>query len=172
MNEILTSDQNPVDGESVIRKVVVGVDGSPASVAALREGARFAADRNAALLAVTAWHMPASYGGFPVGWYPDLDAKSTLDAAAEAAFGNELPPSYSQLVVEGLPARVLIDESRGAELLIVGSRGHGGFGGLLLGSVSQACAEYAKCPVLILHGAAAAAPAPRAEHSLAQAGQS
>jgi nucleotide-binding universal stress UspA family protein len=142
-----------------VRRVLVGVDGSPASVAALREGARFAADRNATLVAVAAWHVPVGYGGYPTGWYPEADAKSALDAASKAAFGDELPPAYSQLVCEGMPARVLIDESRDAELLIVGSRGHGGFAGLMLGSVSQACAEYAKCPVLILHGAPATAGA-------------
>jgi len=55
-------------------------------------------------------------------------------------------------VVEGRPAAVLVDESQGADLLVVGSRGHGGFAGLLLGSVSQQCAHHAACPVVIVHG--------------------
>jgi len=54
-------------------------------------------------------------------------------------------------VVEGRPAAVLVNESQGADLLVVGSRGHGGFAGLLLGSVSQQCAHHAACPVVIVH---------------------
>lgn len=120
-------------------------------------------------MAVAVWHMPMTYGGFPTGWYPELDAKATLDAAAKAAFGDHVPPGYSQLVLEGLPAHVLLQESRDADFLVVGSRGHGGFAGLLLGSVSQACAEYAKCPVLIIHGDVNSVPKPRADSSLAAA---
>ena len=56
------------------------------------------------------------------------------------------------LVQEGLPAKVPLDESKGATMLIVGSRGHGGFSGMLLGSVSANCAEHATCPMLVIHG--------------------
>jgi nucleotide-binding universal stress UspA family protein len=167
MNDMVRPAPEAGDAAVPAGKVVVGVDGSPASVAALREGARLAADRGDALVAVAAWHLPVGYGGFPTGWYPDIDAKSALDAAAAAAFGDKLPDGYSQLVSEGLPARILIDESRDADFLVLGSRGHGGFAGLMLGSVSQACAEYAMCPVVILHGERAAAPKPQASHSLA-----
>ena len=151
-------------------RVIVGVDGSPASAAALREAARLASDRGADLVAITTWRIPVGYGGYPAGWYPELDAKSALDATAKAVFGESLPSNYSQIVREGIPAHVLIEESRDAELLVVGSRGHGGFGGLLLGSVSQACAEYAKCPVLILHGPAAEGPQPHPAHAVAEVG--
>jgi nucleotide-binding universal stress UspA family protein len=60
-------------------------------------------------------------------------------------------------VSEGAPATVLVDESRQADLLVVGSRGHGGFAGLLLGSVSQQCSHHAACPVVIVHASAQAA---------------
>jgi len=167
MNETMNVNQEQDGRTPRARKVVVGVDGSQSSIAALREGARLAAERGDELMAVSAWHLPITYGGFPTGWYPEADAKSILDAAASAAFGDDRPAGYSQLVVEGLPAHVLIQESRHADVLVVGSRGHGGFAGLLLGSVSQACAEYAKCPVLIVHGDVGAVPKARADSSLA-----
>jgi nucleotide-binding universal stress UspA family protein len=167
MNETVNVNQEQASQTPRTRKVVVGVDGSQSSVAALREGARLAAERGDDLVAIAAWHMPISYGGFPAGWYPEADAESTLDATAKATFGDDLPAGYSQLVLQGLPAHVLIEESRDADLLVVGSRGHGGFAGLLLGSVSQACAEYAKCPVLIIHGDVGAFPKARADSSLA-----
>jgi len=169
MNDTERSSEPQVTSPSPSHRVVVGVDGSSASAAALREGARFAAERGAALVAVAAWHVPVGYGGYPSGWYPELDAKAALDATAKAVFGDTTPANYSQLVREGLPSQVLIEESRGAELLVVGSRGHGGFAGLMLGSVSQACAEYAKCPVLILHGPAAQGSQPHPAHSVAEA---
>lgn len=146
-----TTPASPREAEAT-RKIIVGVDGSAASVPALREGARLAADRDADLVAVYAWHIPVAYGGIPTDWAPEIDATAILDATARAAFGDTPPARYRQQIREGAPASVLIDESEGAEMLVVGSRGHGGFVGLLLGSVSQACAEYAKCPVLILHG--------------------
>lgn len=71
-------------------------------------------------------------------------------------FGSEAPPWYSSAIRTGSAARQLIAESEGAEMLIVGSRGLGGFTGLLLGSVSRSCAEHADCPVLVLHGTEAA----------------
>jgi nucleotide-binding universal stress UspA family protein len=56
-----------------------------------------------------------------------------------------------QRVIQGAPAAVLVEESQDADLLVVGSRGHGGFAQLLLGSVSQQCAQHSECPVVIVH---------------------
>jgi nucleotide-binding universal stress UspA family protein len=134
-------------------RVVVGVDGSDDSIAALRAGAWAAALRRATLTAVTAWAAPLVYGQ-ALAIVPDLQtaAEETLGQALEDAFhGTPIIPVES-IVRAGTPAGVLVDESRGAELLVVGSRGHGGFAGLLLGSVSMACTVHAHCPVLVMHG--------------------
>ncbi|MDQ1560876.1 MAG: hypothetical protein QOE85_217, partial [Actinomycetota bacterium] len=58
---------------------------------------------------------------------------------------------FTEVTFEGNADEILIEQSRGAEMLIVGSRGHGGIAGVLLGSVSAKCAEHAHCPVLIIH---------------------
>ena len=133
-------------------RIVVGVDGSPQSILALRWAARIAASTGAAIDAVIAWHLPVGFGWTfaPHNWHLDLDAENALTAAVKQAFAAE-PPHLRLLAREGLPAKVLLDAAAGAQLLIVGSRGHGGFVGLLLGSVSAACAEHAPCPVLIVH---------------------
>jgi nucleotide-binding universal stress UspA family protein len=85
-------------------------------------------------------------------------ATKLRDAAAtalEETLRESIPDTdtveVERRVVEGRPAAVLVDESQGADLLVVGSRGHGGFTGLLLGSVSQQCAHHAACPVVIVH---------------------
>jgi nucleotide-binding universal stress UspA family protein len=136
---------------SVRRNIVVGVDGSAASIDALRLAARAAVSAGAQLDVVTSWEWPTSYGtsGVIADWDPAADAAQILAQAIEAAFGEREPEGLRSLVCEGHPARVLIEASQDAELLVVGSRGHGGFVGLLLGSVSAYCAEHAACPVLV-----------------------
>lgn len=135
-------------------RIVVGVDGSEASKEALRWAARFAASIGGTIEAIIAWHPPANYGwGYlPGDWDPSQDAEKALIDTVDAVFGANRPEGMTLLVSEGNPAKVLIDRSQGAELLVVGSRGHGGFVGLLIGSVSEHCAEHAKCPVLVVHG--------------------
>ncbi len=139
-------------------RIVVGVDGSDSSILALRRGAVIAAATHVPLEAVTTWHFTPTYY-VPDGWSPEGDAKQALDEAIQTAFGDTRPADFTARVVEGLPAEVLISLSTSAGMLVVGSRGHGGFAGLLLGSVSSRCAEYAKCPVLVVHGANGDAPA-------------
>jgi nucleotide-binding universal stress UspA family protein len=84
-----------------------------------------------------------------------------LDDAVLAVFGDQLPEGLRLLVQEGGAAKVLLDAGEGAVMLVVGSRGHGGFAGLLLGSVSANVAEHASCPVFIVHGDQGPPPARR-----------
>ncbi|UZJ26433.1 universal stress protein [Rhodococcus antarcticus] len=146
-------------------RVVVGVDGSPSSLAALRWAARVGGALGLELDAVTSWEFPASYGmaGGIGGWDPEVDAGAILASAVDTAFGGPGPAGLRTHVRRGRPAPVLIAASHHAELLVVGSRGHGGFAGLLLGSVSAQCAEHSACPVVVVHGdeTDAAGPAPR-----------
>lgn len=130
----------------------MGVDGSDSSMGALRLAAELATALNSKVLALSMWHYPPGYSNFgPVGWRPETEARESLERAVAAAFGPLKPDYVETDVVEGPPARTLIDASRDAAMLVVGSRGHGGFAGLLLGSVSSACAEHAHCPVLVYH---------------------
>lgn len=142
-------------GTGRIRRIVVGVDGSPSSKSALRWAGRLLALFGGEIEAVTSWEYPSSYGwgvGLPSDWRPDLDAAKALESAVDEVFGTERPPGLTCTVREGRASYVLLEVSQDAGLLIVGSRGHGGFAGLLLGSVSAACTEHAKCPVLVAHG--------------------
>jgi nucleotide-binding universal stress UspA family protein len=134
-------------------RVVVGYDGSPESDLALDRAIEIARTTAATLHVVTAWHYPYSYGAYPIAtvWEPGTDASDLVQQALQQRFGDDIPVWVTVSSSEGSAAKVLIDASAGADMLVVGSRGHGGFAGLLLGSVSSACAEHARCPVLIMH---------------------
>jgi nucleotide-binding universal stress UspA family protein len=136
--------------------IVVGVDGSESSRQAVIWAVRYGEMVGGDVDAVISWHHPTNSGldYLPVEWNPEQDARSILAGAVTEVLGNDVPPSLRQLVREGNPAKVLLDEAKDAQLLVVGSRGHGGFAGLLLGSVSANCAEHAQCPVLVIHGKA------------------
>ncbi len=135
-------------------RIVVGVDGSEQSQLALRWAAQLAPCLDCRIEAVVAWRFPAAYGfAIPDGWDPQHDAQTSLEDAVDAAFDGDRPIELKLLARQGLPAKVLLDASVGARMLIVGSRGHGGFTGLLLGSVSSVVAEHARCPVLVVHPA-------------------
>ncbi len=133
-------------------RVVVGVDGSESSIYALRWAARLASGLGAGIDAVTAWELPNTYGfvAYPEDYRPDVDAASVLDTALTDAFGENRPPGLRERVAKGNPAQVLTEASHDATMVVVGSRGHGGFAGLLLGSVSSYVAEHAACPVLVI----------------------
>jgi nucleotide-binding universal stress UspA family protein len=142
--------------------IVVGVDQSEGAKAALAFAHEEARLRGSTLRAVHAWQFGYNgyigYTGFE-GVTPAVGGDiSELRAGAAAALDvtlREALPSpgdvtIEQRLVEGTAGAVLVDESRNADLLVVGSRGHGGFAQLLLGSVSQQCAHHAGCPVVIV----------------------
>lgn len=138
-------------------RIVVGVDGSPSSTAALAWAARQAALTGSTLEAVTAWEWPTSYGWsapIPTDYDAADDARRILDDALKVV-RDEYPDLVVRPdVVEGHPAPVLTDASRGADLLVVGSRGHGEFVGMLIGSTSGHCVGHARCPVVVVRGPA------------------
>jgi len=143
-------------GETPARRprIVVGVDGSEHSKLALRWAARIAAAEGAQLDAVTAWHYPAytGYAVLPAEYAPQQEFAKLLTETVDEVFGDQRPEGLRLRTVEGAAAAVLLAASRDALMTVVGSRGHGGFAGLLLGSVSSAVAEHAGCPVLVVHG--------------------
>lgn len=140
--------------------IVVSVDGSAGSAEALRFALAEARLRKAKLKAVTAWTL--TYVAAPIGMMAPIDealipelrenaravlAGAVADAVAAAGAGDV---EIEQEVLEGMPAQVLVEAAEGADLLVVGTRGHGGFTGLLLGSVSQQVAHHAPCPIVIV----------------------
>ena len=135
------------------KRIVVGVDGSGPSKSALRWAARAAEVTGGGIDAIIAWQVPPNYGWYVADahWHPDQDAEKVITETVDEVFGADRPRDLRIIVRQGNPAKVLLDASRDAELLIVGSRGHGGFVGLLLGSVSSNCAEHSHCPVLVVH---------------------
>lgn len=133
-------------------RIVVGIDGSEESVTALRRGIRIANALNASVEAVSTWRLPSGYATTGEYEYSPLDdANAILSGAAKSVFGAKSPQWFTTATFEGNAADVLIEQSVGAEMLVVGSRGHGGIAGVILGSVSAMCAEHAHCPVLIIH---------------------
>jgi nucleotide-binding universal stress UspA family protein len=136
-----------------MERIVVGVDGSEPAREALRWAVDEARRRNATVEAVYAWHQPFAAGYAEMG---ELDiegfakeAQQILDAAVDAVDATGIAPVERKLV-PGNPGSALVTEAKGAALLVVGSRGRGGFTGLLLGSVSQQVAHHAPCPLVII----------------------
>lgn len=132
-------------------RIVVGVDGSEHSKAALRWAIKQATLTGSSLDAVMAWRYPASYGLAVVAGDVDLEGEAKKGLAdALSQVGDEVSGvTVRQLVGEGPPAEVLLSVAKDADLLVVGSRGHGGFASAVLGSVSLACVLHSTCPVLV-----------------------
>jgi nucleotide-binding universal stress UspA family protein len=149
----------PITVSASMETIVVGVDGSEGGAAALEFAAGEAAFREAWLRIVSAWEVPAAaYGG---GFAPPLDpatwdalrgrAQQVADDALASVKKLEPSPEAEALAVKGQPADVLLEQGAEAALIIVGRRGLGGFGSLLLGSVSQQVVQHATCPVVVVN---------------------
>ena len=153
--EAIPSPSGRLDGTGSHGRVVVGVDDSPGGRAALRFAAEEAELRKAELHIVCAWSLPGGHTGH--GAYPGPlrdavveDARCTLDTLACEVSGAHPNVAYVLAVGEPPPARALIGASQHADLVVVGSRGRGGFAGLLLGSVSAQVVHHAHCPVVVV----------------------
>jgi nucleotide-binding universal stress UspA family protein len=147
--------------EVVMARMVVGVDGSAGSLGALRWALDEAVLRGDDLDVVLVWHDPMVMAApgmvLPPTSYEELatSAKARVAAvlegvASEVAAAEGKGLRVSPIVVEGPTGASLVDAADGAELLVVGSRGHGGFAGLLLGSVAQQVLHHAPCPVVVI----------------------
>jgi nucleotide-binding universal stress UspA family protein len=136
-----------------MERIVVGIDGSETSRAALRWAMDEARQRKAAVEVVHAWHQPFA-GGYAYMGEIDLstfeeDARRVLDAAVDEVDTTGVP-SVEPILVADPPTQALLDAAKGASLLVVGTRGRGGFAGLLLGSVGQQVVHHAACPVVVV----------------------
>ncbi len=140
-----------VEGQSQPR-IVVGVDGSECSLAALRWAAQQAHLTGLPLEVVLSYEwIPFGLGFYlPDDYDPASNARKTLDDAIEKVRDAFDGVKFIPVVVEGHPAPALVEAARGADLLVVGSRGRGEFSGMLLGSVSQFCADHVSCPITIV----------------------
>lgn len=149
----------PEEQGEMAPRIVAGADGSSSAQAALHWAFRQARLTGAVLEAVLAWEVPIALGRF--GTARDVPREDTefrqaaeqvlaeaVAGVADAAGGVEVRPQ----ALEGNAAAVLLAAARGADLLVVGSRGHGGFAGALLGSVSLQCVQHAPCPVVVVRG--------------------
>jgi nucleotide-binding universal stress UspA family protein len=143
---------------SEIKVIVVGVDGSKSSRAALSWAYDEATHHGASLTVISTWHPPAlpmtpPYGSIPPEGYVSQPQRDALDLLQKLiADLEERNPAVDvrTAIEQGNPAEVLIERSKESDLMVVGSRGHGGFAGMLLGSVSQHLVAHAECPVVIV----------------------
>jgi len=133
--------------------VVVGVDGSEESRLALRWAFEYAQISGVPVEVLMAWDIPPTYGWAPS--YDDVDfekfakkAQETVEEIVRGMLGDNA--SVTWRVERGHPAPILVAASEHAQLLVVGSRGHGAFAEMLLGSVSQHCVHHAHCPVVVI----------------------
>lgn len=133
-------------------RIVVGIDGSPSSLDALGWAARQAHLTQSTLEVVMTWEWPSGYGWavpVPDDFDPEVDVLQNLDAALSGVRPEYPDVQFELRSVNGHPAPALVEASRGADLLVVGSRGHGEFVGMVLGSCSAYCVTNAHCPVLV-----------------------
>lgn len=157
--------------------IIVGVDGSPASKAALWWAVRQAQLTQVRVRALAAWEFPAFYswegGPLPPDEFEEAARKSLEDSVSETEQAITQPVTIAREVQHGHAAQVLLDASTapGTDLLVIGSRGHGSFYGVLLGSVSQRCAQHAKVPVVIVRSKQSSGEAAADESKSGQSAQ-
>ena len=140
------------------RRIIVGVDGSQGSKTALKWAMQQAGLTGATVEAIATWQDPAQYGT-AYGWtsaafegdtYATAITKSLDDTIAEVTAQLPHPVTVLPQVIQGHAVEALLHAAADAELLVVGSRGHGTFAGIVLGSVSQHCVQHAPCPVVVV----------------------
>lgn len=139
-------------------RIVVGVDGSDHSRKALAWAVAEAKLRGATVEAVMAWHTPYMGGTWAVAVPVDMGEiedsyRAQLDEVVDAADTEGLAAPVERILVNGSVTHSLLEAAKGADLVVVGSRGHGGFVGLLLGSVSHQVVAHSPCPVVVVPGA-------------------
>lgn len=133
-------------------RIVVGVDGSGSSKAALREGVRLAEALGAPLEAVMCWDDPLLYESYRVVDPEEFrrGSEQLFESTLAEVFGDQRPAHLTTRLLRGQAAARLVEESEAARMLVVGRRGTGGVLGMILGSVSSALVSHAKCPVLVV----------------------
>ncbi|MEI8083436.1 MAG: universal stress protein [Actinomycetes bacterium] len=141
--------------------IVVGVDGSDSSANALAWALEHAASSGMRVRAIACWQALDSYAlaeaNVPESVFEDQAQARLRQSMDLAAYKRKQTTAADEAVVvetavlRGNPAPTLIEASKQANLLVVGNRGHGGFIGMLLGSVAQHCAAHSKCPVVVVH---------------------
>src|SRR6185437_9247796 len=137
-------------GHHMTYQIVVGVDGSPHSVAALRWSLDEAASRDGQVTALLAWQVPfvSMPGAFDREELEEAYRQFLITTVSEVAPAPEVP--LSTVLAEGDATQSLVDASKDADMLVLGIRGRSPFAGLMLGSVSQQCAASARCPVVLV----------------------
>jgi nucleotide-binding universal stress UspA family protein len=156
-----TTQARPDDADGAVTpsgagRIVVGVDGSSASIAALEWAIKQAKLTNVGVDAAITWSVPATAaaaGGLPETYDPAGDAAKALAEAVASSRAAHPDVELRTVEIEGPAGPSLVDYAAKAELLVIGSRGHGFVSGLLLGSVSEYCVSHAHIPVLVLREA-------------------
>ena len=136
------------------RFIVVGVDGSDPSLKALRWAAQQARLTGATLRVLTTWEVATGTGWvptFPVDYDPQAVARQALDEAVTETLGADPDVAVERIVKEGHAAPILLAAAKDADLLVVGSHGHGAFTGMLIGSVSEHLVRHAPCAIVVVH---------------------
>ncbi|HTR71082.1 MAG TPA: universal stress protein [Mycobacteriales bacterium] len=139
--------------------VVVGIDGSPSAQAALAWADSYATSTNATLRLVTSWAWPRMYGLLMVVDGLDLEGRAREVLAEAAASATIAPERIETMAVEGAAGEVLLDASKDADLLVVGSEGERGLDRVALGSVSRQCIDHATVPVVVVRRPGSSKPA-------------